>query len=987
MAQTSEQIGLGDFYTLKSDSTLKGTVERVWHDTDADPYTSRNSFLVHKGFSDHARQQLKRTKLLPKNYIVLKLITPRVPILVHTSDLILIDKYFSRGDVVKKSPSDAQSGTVIGTFCSCTLRPFVLVTRGQGDEPAHVCFAPEITQIASVNAQQLEPYELWNVGDTVISEGWAGTVEDTNYAVTVQLRRDDSIVDIDDGNDVIEIDRSIPEDFAYVQLNGKPRKNGGTNLCCPGQKVRVKKSALVKGHWLAGTFSPAVPPTGVVLRVRCTRMQVHWKMPKSDVLRAPGSLKPESFFMEEQLNNGYITKYNFSKSPGPACGVEDPSPGIITMVPGEYVIHRDNDISRMPSAFLDPEFKWQSIRPRGMSSADDNPAWYVAAVTSTSSKVKVQWQDGSITHESSSGVCSYNEVDDHDVWPGEIVSLKGPETIQQDLEFEKMLRTRAVGVVQSVNAVERIAKIRWFKGVDITITGEDYDTLVRPHSKLGKLTGEISESSLYEIGSYRALAKRRGDLVRVERPPKEVVGQDGINWVGEIVDLRLDGSFLVRLGSLDIVRDIKCSVLEATTILSADDDTTDSDSSGSESLDDWEDENIGSTTVEYEGSAPLDEAEEDWETDSDGHLATENEVSTEQDDTHADSFSAKSTTELYAGSEEVTMEIDGSDEAKDEQMDWPDQLPTIESQPGPPAFEVLEGSAPKLATPAASGNHSREWLRAVSREHKILRTSLPKDVYVRTWDSDMALLRVLIIGPSGTPYAYAPFLFDITLHSQFPSEAPTAFFHSWTNGVGRVNPNLYENGKVCLSLLGTWEGDDDEEEWVPGKSTVLQIIVSLLGLVLVKEPFYNEAGFEALQGTAQSKPTSAVYSEKAYVLTRGFVAKALQNLPDGCEDIIKWLYLPSHNGPALLRNVVADCQKFLQQDQHTLTEEETSALRRLNLERYHIDSEKLSKGILILLRRMMPDLEDLLRYEERLVAESCQKTSGMVEMMEIDGTA
>ncbi len=70
-----------------------------------------------------------------------------------------------------------------------------------------------------------------------------------------------------------------------------------------------------------------------------------------------------------------------------------------------------------------------------------------------------------------------------------------------------------------------------------------------------------------------------------------------------------------------------------------------------------------------------------------------------------------------------------------------------------------------------------------------------------------------------------------------------------------------------------------------------------------------------------------------------------------------------------------------------MTEEETSALRRLNLERYHIDSEKLSKGILILLRRMLPDLEDLLRYEERLVAESRQKKSGMDEMMEIDTTA
>lgn len=841
MAQTSDQIGIGDFYTLKSDSTLKGTVERVWHDTDADSYSLKNSFLVHKDFPDHARQQLKRTKLLPKNYVVLWLLSPRVSILVHTSDLILIDKYFSRGDVVKRNPSDAQSGTVIGTSCSCTLRPHVLVTEGHENQSLRLRCVAKNTPVAGIDAQKLDSYQPWIPGDTVIFEDWVGTVEDRDFAIIVQLEQDGSIVEVDGADSGIEVFRLIPRDFAYLQLSGKPKKKGESNVPCPGERIRVKKNALVTARWLSGSFNADTSPTGVVLSIRCIRMQVHWKMPKSNIYADIVAPKPASFLTEEQLCHGGMKKYNFSRSPELAHGVKDPFSGATNVIPGEYVVQKNTDLSRMWYTFLSSELERQDKLPQGPSVAHDDSSWHVAKITSTMSRVKVQWQDGSITDELSSRISSYNEVDDHDVWPGEVVSLKGPETVQQDLEYERMLRTRAVGVVQSVNAVERIAKIRWFRGVDITITGEDHDILVRPHSKLGKLTEEITESSLYEVGSYRALSKRRGDLVRIERPPKEVVAQGDITWLGEIVDLQPDGSLLVRLGSLIKVRDIKCSLLDVTVVISADDDTTDSDSSGSESLDEWEDEMIGSTTIEYEGSTPLYQEEEEWETDSDGHLATEIEVSTEQDDTHAKISSAKSTTEPFEGVEEVTMEIDGSNDANHEQMDWPDKPPTMESQSGPPAFDVLEGSAPKLATPAASGNHSREWLRAVSREHNILRTSLPKDVYVRTWDSDMALLRVLIIGPSGTPYAYAPFLFDITLHSQFPSEAPTAFFHSWTNGVGRVNPNLYENGKVCLSLLGTWEGDDDEEEWVPGKSTVLQIIVSLLGLVLVKEPFYSKS--------------------------------------------------------------------------------------------------------------------------------------------------
>ena len=54
----------------------------------------------------------------------------------------------------------------------------------------------------------------------------------------------------------------------------------------------------------------------------------------------------------------------------------------------------------------------------------------------------------------------------------------------------------------------------------------------------------------------------------------------------------------------------------------------------------------------------------------------------------------------------------------------------------------------------------------------------------------------------------------------------------------RINPNLYDCGKVCLSLLGTWSGPG----WQPGRSNMLQVLVSIQGMILVEEPFYNEPG-------------------------------------------------------------------------------------------------------------------------------------------------
>jgi ubiquitin-conjugating enzyme E2 O len=66
-------------------------------------------------------------------------------------------------------------------------------------------------------------------------------------------------------------------------------------------------------------------------------------------------------------------------------------------------------------------------------------------------------------------------------------------------------------------------------------------------------------------------------------------------------------------------------------------------------------------------------------------------------------------------------------------------------------------------------------------------------ILVRTYESRLDLMRVLILGPKNTPYENAPFLFDFSLGEEYPKEPPEAFFHSWTPGgtTGRVNPNLY----------------------------------------------------------------------------------------------------------------------------------------------------------------------------------------------------
>lgn len=97
--------------------------------------------------------------------------------------------------------------------------------------------------------------------------------------------------------------------------------------------------------------------------------------------------------------------------------------------------------------------------------------------------------------------------------------------------------------------------------------------------------------------------------------------------------------------------------------------------------------------------------------------------------------------------------------------------------------------------------------------------------------------RAMIIGPEDTPYAFCPLVFNLQCPVDYPFSPPNVTFLT-SDGVTRFHPNLYVGGKVCLSILGTWNGPS----WtaVMTLSTVLSSIQSLLE----KNPIVNEPGWE-----------------------------------------------------------------------------------------------------------------------------------------------
>jgi len=120
---------------------------------------------------------------------------------------------------------------------------------------------------------------------------------------------------------------------------------------------------------------------------------------------------------------------------------------------------------------------------------------------------------------------------------------------------------------------------------------------------------------------------------------------------------------------------------------------------------------------------------------------------------------------------------------------------------------------------------------------------LAKDgIYFHIDPDKLGLFYFMLIGSSDTPYEGGFYFFKLYITDTFPFEPPVVEFCSQFNSdknLVRFNPNLYENGKVCLSILNTWQG--------PGWTSIMSIesiCQSILSLVLCNNPLKNEPGYE-----------------------------------------------------------------------------------------------------------------------------------------------
>jgi len=123
-------------------------------------------------------------------------------------------------------------------------------------------------------------------------------------------------------------------------------------------------------------------------------------------------------------------------------------------------------------------------------------------------------------------------------------------------------------------------------------------------------------------------------------------------------------------------------------------------------------------------------------------------------------------------------------------------------------------------------------------------------IYYFIEDDTMTRATAIMFGPKNTPYEFCPLEYTFSIPDDYPFTPPKVLYRT-NDGKTRFHPNFYIDGKVCLSILGTYSGP----KWASSMniSTILLSIYSLM----TDNPLTHEPAYE---NTRLSSPKNQQYA-------------------------------------------------------------------------------------------------------------------------------
>jgi ubiquitin-protein ligase len=108
-------------------------------------------------------------------------------------------------------------------------------------------------------------------------------------------------------------------------------------------------------------------------------------------------------------------------------------------------------------------------------------------------------------------------------------------------------------------------------------------------------------------------------------------------------------------------------------------------------------------------------------------------------------------------------------------------------------------------------------------------------IYYKHSDTNILKAYVLIVGPEDSLYFGGYYFFVIDFPINYPYEPPLVTFIVSDSNT-RFHPNFHKSGKVCLSMLNTWRG----EQWT-SCLTLKSILITIVS-IMDNKPMLHEPG-------------------------------------------------------------------------------------------------------------------------------------------------
>lgn len=321
-----------DLIAFKDDPDIVGVVEQTWSDVDNDTSEVSSLCYVHKSLPAKVKDAWFLGERLLPGYVIVQFWEDYDGYcLISEKSLKLVDRSLAAGDVVKRHPSDAQSGIVTSTSMICKLKPLSSVEAfhakdyipAQGHTPSYGPQAPgsksqrhrlnhgfpktppnrslpssreqldSPSPFFAAPAEELVHWNGYREEDIIIHKNWIGQVRSIYNEVAVRLTNG-SVVVVEDPDELEEpywipgtlsyelmqrLDRAgYYMSGSYLRIPGKPEAVPA-EPCFPGQRVRTKKGNLRRGRWTFGAYDPSISPEGIVVDVRCIQLEMRWLYP------------------------------------------------------------------------------------------------------------------------------------------------------------------------------------------------------------------------------------------------------------------------------------------------------------------------------------------------------------------------------------------------------------------------------------------------------------------------------------------------------------------------------------------------------------------------------------------------------------------------------------------------------------------------------------------------------------------------------------